>query len=210
MLNVRIMSSTGTWPRCCSHRNSGGTSHAPASTTAAVPCGSTRGRLSVMPPPVMCAIPLMRPPSSSGRMQRQVRAVRLEQRLADGACPARHVAVDRRARALEHDPPRQRIAVGVQPGRGHADQHVADGDRAAVDQPLAIDDADDEAGEVVLAVGVEARHLGGLAAEQRAAVLAARRRHAADDRFRDVAATAGRSRGSRGRTAARRPAPGCR
>ena len=57
---------------------------------------------------------------------------------------------------------------------------------AAVDQALAVDDADDEAGEVVLAVGVEARHLGGLAAEQRAAVLAAGRGHAADDRLGDV------------------------
>ena len=57
---------------------------------------------------------------------------------------------------------------------------------AAVDQPLAIDDADDEAGEVVFAVGVEARHLGRLAAEQRAAVVAARRRHPADDRLRDL------------------------
>ena len=91
---------------------------------------------------------------------------------------------------LEHDPPRQRVAVGVQAGRGHADQHVAGRDRPAVDQPRAVDDADDEAGEVVFAVGVEARHLRGLAAEQRAAVLAAGARHAADDR----SATSGDSR----------------
>ena len=45
---------------------------------------------------------------------------------------------------------------------------------APVDQPAALDDADDEAGEVVFAVGVEAGHLRGLAAEQRAPVLAAR------------------------------------
>ena len=58
----------GTSPLCCSHRKSGGTSQAPGRRRAAVPCGSTRGRLSVMPPPVMCAMPLMRPASSSGRI----------------------------------------------------------------------------------------------------------------------------------------------
>ena len=46
--------------------------------------------------------------------------------------------------------------------------------------------ADDEAGDVVLAVGVEAGHLRGLAAEQRAAVLAARRRQPFDDLHGDV------------------------
>ena len=51
---------------------------------------------------------------------------------------------------------------------------------------LAIDDADDEAGDVVFAVGIEARHLGGLAAEQRAAVLAARRAPPGDDLLGDL------------------------
>ncbi len=49
-----------------------------------------------------------------------------------------------------------------------------------------IHDADDEAGDVVFAVGVEAGHLGGLAAEQRAAVLAAAAGDARDDLFGDV------------------------
>ena len=44
---------------------------------------------------------------------------------------------------------------------------------AAIDNRVARDRADDEPGDIVLAVGVEAGHLGGLAAEQRAAVLAA-------------------------------------
>ena len=38
---------------------------------------------------------------------------------------------------------------------------------------VALDDADAEAGQVVVAVGVHARHLGGLAADQRAAGLPA-------------------------------------
>ena len=57
---------------------------------------------------------------------------------------------------------------------------------APIDDPLALDDADDEAGDVVFAVGVEAGHLRGLAADQRAAVLAAGARHAADDLLGDL------------------------
>ena len=68
-----------------------------------------------------------------------------------------------------------------------------------------LDDADDEAGDVVFAVGVEARHLRGLAAEQRAAVLAARRAPCRRRPARRRPATAGRSPGSRERTAARAP-----
>src|SRR5436309_3523964 len=70
---------------------------------------------------------------------------------------------------------------------------VAGGDAAAVDDLRPLDGADDEAGDVVLAVGIEAGHLGGLAAEQRAAVLAAGARQSLDDAHGDVGIeTAGR------------------
>ena len=49
---------------------------------------------------------------------------------------------------------------------------------------VAVDDADDGAGEVVLAVGVEAGHLGGLAADEGAAVGAAGLGDAAERRSR--------------------------
>src|SRR5262245_11852322 len=45
---------------------------------------------------------------------------------------------------------------------------------------LAIDGPDDESGHVVLAIGVEAGHLGGLAAKERTSVLTARDRQAFD------------------------------
>ena len=57
MLNVRSMSSSGTLPGRCSHSNSGGTLHVCRSMTAPRPSGRMRGRLSVIPPPVMWAIP---------------------------------------------------------------------------------------------------------------------------------------------------------
>ena len=111
---------------------------------------------------------------------------------------------------VEYDAARERVAVGVQAGRRQADQHVAGRDAPAVDQSLALDDADDEAGEVVFAVGVEARHLGGLAAEQRAAVLAARARESFDDLHRDVGIEpAGREVVEEEQRLAR-PGPGCR
>src|SRR5207245_5199043 len=48
------------------------------------------------------------------------------------------------------------------------------------------DDPDDETGEVVVAKRVEARHLGGLAAEKRAAGVATGFAHALDELLEDV------------------------
>ena len=64
-----------------------------------------------------------------------------------------------------------------------------------------------EAGQVVVAVAVHARHLGGLAADQGAAGLAAALGDAGDHVARLSQVAACRWRNSRGRTAARRPAP---
>ena len=108
-----------------------------------------------------------RPADTSG-------AARAARRRPSRPAPGRMCRAARPATSKKHAPG-ERIAVGVQAGGRQADQHVAGHDRPAVDDLASVDDADDEAGEVVLAVGVEARHLGGLAADQRAAVLAARR-----------------------------------
>ena len=64
----------------------------------------------------------------------------------------------------------QRVAVGVQAGRGQADEHVAGLDARAGDHLVAVDRAHDEAGQIVLAVGIEAGHLRGFAADQHATV----------------------------------------
>ena len=84
------------------------------------------------------------------------------------------------AELVEEDAARERVAVRVQADRGQADQDVALAHGLAVDEILRVDDAEDEAGDVVVVVAVEARHLRGLAADQRAAVLLARAGHAAD------------------------------
>src|SRR5439155_27349882 len=79
----------------------------------------------------------------------------------------------------------QRIAIGMQPVRGQAEDHVAGLDGFAGNDPLALDHADDEAGEIVFALGVEAGHLGRLSAYQGAAVVLAGFGDAFDDLLGD-------------------------
>ena len=93
----------------------------------------------------------------------------------------RDEAVERQAQLLEHNLPRQRIAVRVQAGGGQADQPIAGLNPAAVDEPRLVHHADDEPREIVFAGVVEPRHLRRLTANQRASVLAAGAPHPADD-----------------------------
>ena len=69
----------------------------------------------------------------------------------------------------------------MQPARREAEHDVAGRDRAAVERLAALDRADREAGEVVIALGIHAGHLRRLAADQRAADLAAGAGDAGDD-----------------------------
>src|SRR5262249_59679310 len=73
---------------------------------------------------------------------------------------------------LEHAPD-EREAVRMDAGRGEADHGVPGRDRAAVDQLARVDDTDARPGEVELALAVDAGQLGGLAADERDAGLAA-------------------------------------
>ncbi len=68
MLNVRACRQKGRRQPAGAIRRSAGTRHADRSITACVFAGRMRGRFSVMPPPVMCAIPLIAPDASSGRI----------------------------------------------------------------------------------------------------------------------------------------------
>jgi len=71
-------------------------------------------------------------------------------------------------------------------GCRRAGEDVADGDFIASDDAVAIGDADDESREVVFAGRIEAGHLGGLAADERAAIVLAGFRHALDDALGNV------------------------
>ncbi len=69
----------------------------------------------------------------------------------------------------------------MEPGRGQAEDDVAGRDAAAVDDGVALDRAHGEARQIVVAARIHAGHLGGLAADQRAARLAAALGDAGDD-----------------------------
>ena len=112
--------------------------------------------------------------------------MRPEQRLSERFAQIRDMTVHRQPQLFEGDLAGQRIAVGVQAGRGQPEQHVSRRDLRSGNQPVALDRADDEAGHVVLALGVEAGHFRRLAAEQRAAVVLARAREALDDLLGDI------------------------
>ena len=209
-LKVRRQSCSGMCPILRSSSKIGGTGQEPRSMRTPKPSGRMRGVLSVMPPPVMCAAPLSKPASCERAQRLQIAAVQLQQLVARRAAQF----VNRVSRAVpghfEQQLARQRVAVGVQPGGGQPEQHVAGADRRAGEHALALDRAHDEAGQIVFAGGVEARHLGGLAADQRAAVVPAAARDAGDHLRPPRAHPACPPRNNPEKTAARRLARRCR
>ena len=87
------------------------------------------------------------------------------------------------ARDLEKELSGQGVTVGVQAGGGQPDEHVAGLDADAGDDLVAVNCADNEAGQIVFAIGVEAGHLGGFPADEGAAVSLAGVRQAGYDAF---------------------------
>ena len=109
----------------------------------------------------------------------EVRDVWLQQRLSDFS-DAGHDRLMVVSELIEENPPRERVAVRVQSGRRQSDEDVAFTHGFSVEQIFFIDHADDEAGDVVVIIPIEAGHLGGFAANQRAAVLRAAAGHSAN------------------------------
>ena len=99
--------------------------------------------------------------------------MRAHQRRAGLVLQLVDVLVGRVLRHFKQQLARQRIAIGMQPVGGQPDQHIADLDRVAGDDLVAVHRTDDGAGQIVLAVGIEAGHLRRLAADQSAAIGAA-------------------------------------
>ena len=129
---------------------------------------------------------LHQPPLEQRPDRGQIGPVGSQQGVPNGGADFRDECVVAKAGSIEQHLPGERVAVGVQAGGRQPYQRVAGDNRSTVDHPGLLDDADDETGDVVLAVGVETRHLRGFAAEQRAAVLAASTRNTGDDLLRDV------------------------
>ena len=115
-----------------------------------------------------------------GEHARHVRGVqhaRREQHVVDGAVATPPTRGRRASRPceLEQHVARERVAVGAQPPRREGDERVAARHAVGTELLVALDDADGEAREVELVRRHDAGVLGGLAAEQRAADLEARR-----------------------------------
>ena len=100
-----------------------------------------------------------------------------EQHVADRVGSAGERVVQVEPHPVEQQLPQQRVAVGVEPAGRQPDQRVPRPHPVRRRAPLLLHHAHDEAGQVVVPGGVEVGHLGRLAAQQRAAVLPAPRRH---------------------------------
>ena len=141
--------------------------------------GNTRGTFSVMPPPVMCAMPFTVTCCISAQQRFHVQA------------GGGHDAIGQRALAVEFgvqvgfaafdDLAYQRIAVGVRAVGGQSQHHVAGVDMFAGDDLAFFHHTDCKTGEVVFAHRIHAGHFGGFAADQRAAGLFATVSNALDD-----------------------------
>ena len=150
-LKTRRSSSSSTWRP--SQSNTGGRSQASQSSSAPQPRPGARGsRFPSIPPPVTCA-------NACARAAQPADVVEVEPRRREQIGPV--VVLE-----LEHAPD-EREPVRVHAGRGQADDDVARAHGGAVDHAVAVDDPDAGRGEVELALAIDARQLGGLAADQR-------------------------------------------
>ena len=109
-----------------------------------------------------------------------------EQLMADGVAQLRHVGLGLEPHLLEENLARQRVAVGVQAAGGQTDHRIARPNGLAVEHLGFLDHADNGSAEVVFARLIEAGHLSGLAADERAVVLRARLGKAFDDVLEDA------------------------
>src|SRR3954451_4539786 len=77
----------------------------------------------------------------------RVAPVHRQERVGDPLAGITQSVVEVQAHPLEHDPPRERVPVGVKTGRGIAQQGVAGADGVAVQRLVLLDHADDGAGQ---------------------------------------------------------------
>ena len=143
-----------------------------------------------MPPPVMCARAETQPARDDILERRRVADVRLEKLGADFVADFGDVSVRLEIGDLKDQLARQRISVGVQADGWQSDQCVTGLDILSGEKFFALDDADDESREVVFAGRVEAWHLRGFAADQRAPGFAAGAAHTLDKLLDNVRARA--------------------
>ena len=105
---------------------------------------------------------------------RPVAPVGAQQLVADFALEFIDIAVGRVAGHFKKQLAGQRIAVGVQAGGRQAQHHIARLNRLSANNALALHHSHDEPRQIIFAIGIEIRHLGGFPADEGASVLLAR------------------------------------
>ena len=121
-----------------------------------------------------------------GAERAEVRAVRRQQRIRDRDAELWHPRVGHKPAFVEQHPARQRVSVGMESRGREGHQRITRRDPAPVDDAGPVHCAHDEPGDVVLAVRIKPRHLGGFAPKEGTAVLAAPARHTGHHLLRDI------------------------
>ena len=179
MLKVRRISSGATPPPRASSSKIGGIGQLPSRSCSLsrAPSGSMRGGLSTRPAAGDVGGPAQQVGVGQRAQRADVDARRAQQRLAERLVQPRRRGVEVERAFLRGTPcapaSSRWSASPTRPGPAARRRRWM---ARPVDAAALLDDADAEAGQVVLAVGVEPGQLGGLAAEQRAAGLPGSRR----------------------------------
>ena len=151
-LNTRSISSGLICPASYSHRNTGGACQLPASIRATTPSGRTRGRLSSSAAAGDVRDRLDRRRARADRAGCARRSGSAPAAPTPGVCSGANGAGSARNRPWRaHDLADQGEAVGVGAARRQAEEHVARLDRGAGQPTAALDRADREARQVVVA-----------------------------------------------------------
>ena len=173
MLKVRSISSCGTLPSCRRCSNNGGTGQEPEINRGRSPAGQHARQILGD-----AAAGNVRQRGNALRVdqllqRRPVALVRAHQLVAHFVLDLVDVVFGRVVGHFEQQLAGQRVSVGVQAVRSQAENDVADLHILAGDNPVAFHHAHDKSRQIVLAIGIEAGHLGRLAADQGAAVVLA-------------------------------------
>jgi hypothetical protein len=100
--------------------------------------------------------------------------MRFHQRFPNRATELRYAGIYSEPKSIEDNAPGKREPIRMQTRRRNPDENVTHENVTTTDKPLAVNNTNDEAGEVVLALRVKPRHFRGFTPEQRAIIVAAR------------------------------------
>ena len=115
-----------------------------------------------------------------------IAAVNFQQFVGSGALQIGQIGIGRIAGNFEHQLAGQGVAVGVETGGGQANEAIPCFDLRSVEHLALLHCSNDEAGQIVFAIGVQARHLSGFAADEGTAIGAAAAGDTADDGTGDI------------------------